>query len=63
MSWYGMEICRTEKNTSKNEFVFHPAKVLQNMLYVPWNLKLKHTLTWFYLVVKLPCLIIFFRPT
>ena len=33
------------------------------MLYVLGNLKLSHTLTWFYLVVKLPRLIIFFRPT
>ena len=24
----------------KNEFVSHPVKVLQNMLYFPWNLKL-----------------------
>ena len=60
MVWYGN---MSDRKKYINEFVFHPAKVLQNMLYVPWNLKLKHTLTWFYLVVKLPCLIIFFRPT
>ena len=34
------EISRTEKFTSKNEFIFHPVKVLQNMLYLPRNLKL-----------------------
>ena len=28
------------KNTSKNEFIFYSVKVLQNMLYLPWNLKL-----------------------
>ena len=29
-----------EKNTSNNEFTFHLIKVLQNMLYFSWNLKL-----------------------
>ena len=38
---YGLtEICRTGKNSSKNEFIFHPKNVLQNMLYLPLNLKL-----------------------
>ena len=28
------------KNTSKNEYIFHPVKVLQNMLHYSWSLKL-----------------------
>ena len=38
-----MEICQTEKNISKNEFLFDSLKVLQNMLHFLWNLKLKLT--------------------
>ena len=40
-----MEICLTEINRSKIEFIFRPLKVLENVLYVPWNVKLLHTLT------------------
>lgn len=38
--YVGCKYVGMKKSTSKNKFIFHLVKVLQNILYYPWNLKL-----------------------
>ena len=37
--YVGWKYVGRKKNTSKTKVIFHPVKVLQNMLYFPWSLK------------------------
>ena len=38
--YVGCKYVGMKKSTSKNKFIFHLVKVLQNILYYPWNLKI-----------------------